>query len=114
MTPPSSSADVQIVCMDCRLPFLLSASEQRWYAAKGWVLPVRCRRCREARRAGYRLVSRPGEAAWVALCGCGCGCGDRARLALPAAVVDALTSEQLAEQLAAELTRWSDGPPVLR
>ena len=49
--------DKTLVCKDCGKEFLFSASEQEFYAEKGFENePQRCRDCRQARKA-----SRNGE-----------------------------------------------------
>lgn len=43
--------DREITCGDCGQPFLFSASEQTFFAEKGFADPKRCRNCRRARRS---------------------------------------------------------------
>ena len=42
--------DRQLTCIDCGAPFLFTAAEQLYYAAKGYQAPRRCRACRRRRR----------------------------------------------------------------
>ncbi|RMG18626.1 MAG: zinc-binding protein [Planctomycetota bacterium] len=52
--------DVQITCSACKKPFVFRASEQAYYAQRGFQFPKRCKPCRQARRRGgtsRKLVS---------------------------------------------------------
>jgi len=64
--------DKSLQCFDCGVIFTFSASEQEFYAAKGFTNePKRCPSCREARKAergGYR-TSRQMFHAVCAQCG---------------------------------------------
>ncbi|MCL4820369.1 MAG: zinc-ribbon domain containing protein [Vicinamibacteria bacterium] len=42
--------DISRVCVDCREPFVVSASAQAWFRSRKWVLPSRCPDCRALRR----------------------------------------------------------------
>lgn len=43
--------DRTIVCKDCGKEFTFTARDQEFYAKKGFSDPVRCKECREARKA---------------------------------------------------------------
>ena len=43
--------DKTIVCKDCNNEFVFTAREQEFYAEKGFADPVRCKACREAKKA---------------------------------------------------------------
>ena len=38
-------------CLDCKSPFVITEGEQAWYAEKGWTPPLRCKECRDKRKA---------------------------------------------------------------
>ncbi|HZJ84849.1 MAG TPA: zinc-ribbon domain containing protein [Syntrophomonadaceae bacterium] len=68
--------DKYLVCKDCGNEFVFSASEQQFYAEKGFENePGRCPDCRRARkqqrndRGGYRRENRPMFSAVCAECG---------------------------------------------
>lgn len=42
--------DKTIECKDCGNSFTFSAGEQEFYNQKGFNAPVRCKKCREARK----------------------------------------------------------------
>ena len=44
-------SEQSITCADCSTPFQFSASEQQFYAEKGFSPPRRCRNCRDAAKA---------------------------------------------------------------
>jgi hypothetical protein len=46
-----SVADKTITCRDCGQPFVFSASEQAFFAERGFTDPVRCLACRRALKA---------------------------------------------------------------
>src|SRR5258708_24797838 len=49
----ASSEDKSITCVDCGEEFLFTAGEQAFYRERGLTNePTRCKRCREARKAG--------------------------------------------------------------
>lgn len=43
--------DKTIVCKDCGVEFVFTEREQEFYASKNFSEPVRCKACREARKA---------------------------------------------------------------
>ena len=43
--------DIKIVCKDCGKEFIFTAGEQEFYKEKGFSNPVRCKDCREKRKA---------------------------------------------------------------
>ena len=62
--------DKTLTCRECGAEFVFSASEQEFYAEKGFQNePGRCPACRAARRA----QSRPARQMFEVVCdGCGC------------------------------------------
>ena len=38
-------------CIDCKKNFYISVAEKQFYDEKGFTLPLRCFKCRKARRA---------------------------------------------------------------
>jgi hypothetical protein len=46
--------DTSLTCSACAGSFLFAASEQAYYAERGFQFPKRCRGCRQARRRGRR------------------------------------------------------------
>jgi len=45
-----SVEDKTITCVDCNSPFTFTAGEQEFYEKKGFVLPKRCKDCRELKK----------------------------------------------------------------
>jgi CxxC-x17-CxxC domain-containing protein len=45
------NADKTLTCSDCGQPFTFTASEQQFYAERGFTEPRRCGSCRAARKA---------------------------------------------------------------
>lgn len=43
--------DMEIVCVDCKKPFIFEAGEQKFFAEKGFTPPKRCKPCRDERKA---------------------------------------------------------------
>ena len=43
--------DKTIVCKDCNNEFVFTAGEQEFFAQKGFSEPVRCKDCRDAKKA---------------------------------------------------------------
>lgn len=43
--------DKTIVCKDCGKDFVFTAGEQQFYAEREFSEPVRCKECRDARKA---------------------------------------------------------------
>ena len=75
------SADRTLTCKDCNNQFLFTASEQDFFAQKGFTQePGRCPDCRAARKAqrgstspnDYRTDHRPARQMYKATCS-GCG-----------------------------------------
>lgn len=69
--------DKYLTCRDCGAEFLFSASEQEFYAEKGFENePARCPSCRQARKqsrnggGGFRQSNRQQFPAVCAACGC--------------------------------------------
>lgn len=48
---PETSADQTINCRDCRTPFIFSVGEQTFYAERNFSTPVRCKPCRDIKKA---------------------------------------------------------------
>jgi len=42
--------DLTLVCVDCFETFVFTVGEQRYFAARGFGPPKRCKHCREVRR----------------------------------------------------------------
>ena len=45
--------DMTIICRDCGKEFTFTAGEQAFYATKELQSPIRCKDCRNARKARY-------------------------------------------------------------
>ena len=45
--------DRTLTCCECRTPFIFTAGEQEFYAAKGFKEPKRCTPCREKKKARF-------------------------------------------------------------
>jgi len=43
--------DQEIDCKDCQATFVFTAGEQKFFAERQFTTPVRCKPCREARKA---------------------------------------------------------------
>ncbi len=43
--------DKTVPCRDCKVDFVYTVGEQRFFAEKGFTSPTRCKACREARKA---------------------------------------------------------------
>lgn len=43
--------DTNLLCKDCGKEFVFSAREQEFYEEKGFTNPVRCKECRDAKKA---------------------------------------------------------------
>ena len=43
--------DQEITCKDCKTPFTFTVGEQQFYAERQFSNPVRCKPCREVRKA---------------------------------------------------------------
>ena len=62
--------DKTLVCKDCGESFVFTASEQDFYAEKGFTNePTRCKSCRTARKNGGRQSDREMYPAVCASCG---------------------------------------------
>lgn len=44
-------ADKNLTCKDCQTPFVFTAGEQEFFAARQFTDPVRCKGCRDRRKA---------------------------------------------------------------
>ena len=65
--------DKTLTCCDCGNEFIFSASEQEFYAEKGFQNePSRCPACRAARRAQNGNGGAPRQMYTVICDGCGC------------------------------------------
>ena len=65
--------DKTLVCRECGAEFIFTASEQEFYAEKGFQNePGRCPSCRSARRNGANRADRPMYEAVCASCGAEC------------------------------------------
>ena len=62
--------DKNLICRDCGGEFIFSAGEQEFYAEKGFQNePVRCKECRDAKKASRGTGSREMYDAVCAECG---------------------------------------------
>lgn len=50
-TPDTLSGDQTITCRDCRGPFVFTVGEQTFYAERQFSTPVRCKPCRDIKKA---------------------------------------------------------------
>ena len=65
--------DKTLTCCDCGNQFIFSASEQEFYAEKGFQNePRRCKACRDARKAQNGNGGTPRPMFTVICDGCGC------------------------------------------
>lgn len=75
--------DVELTCLDCGSPFVFTADDQEFHAARGYQNPKRCPTCRAQRRAGGRMATggssygRPQREMHVTTCS---RCGKEARV----------------------------------
>ncbi|CAM9251081.1 unnamed protein product [Chrysoparadoxa australica] len=53
--------DRELLCVDCAKDFLFSSRDQAFYAAKGFVEPVRCLPCRRRKEAYYESSVKPAK-----------------------------------------------------
>ncbi|MGH7736301.1 MAG: zinc-ribbon domain containing protein [Candidatus Tyrphobacter sp.] len=61
--------DKILTCRDCGNQFVFAVREQQFFAEKGFAnQPVRCRDCRQARRAGAESGGRPQRQSFEAVC----------------------------------------------
>ena len=67
--------DKTLVCKDCGAEFVFTASEQEFYAEKGFTNePLRCKSCRQARKNANN-GNRPQKEMFDAVCAeCGAPC----------------------------------------
>ena len=49
--------DKSLTCKDCGNEFVFSAGEQEFYSKQGFNEPVRCKACRDAKKAGNNTRS---------------------------------------------------------
>ena len=47
----SEKQEKKIICRDCGKEFTLTVGEQNFYEEKGFAEPVRCKECRDRRKA---------------------------------------------------------------
>ncbi len=67
--------DKVLTCRECGAEFTFTASEQEFYASKGFQnQPSRCPACRAARRANGNGANRGGERQMYEVICDGCGC----------------------------------------
>lgn len=43
--------NIKLVCKDCGKDFDFTVGEQRFYEEKGFAAPIRCKECRDAKKA---------------------------------------------------------------
>lgn len=49
----NNTQTIKIICKDCGVEFDFTAGEQTFYAEKQLANPIRCKACREIRKAKY-------------------------------------------------------------
>ena len=50
-----------VVCKDCGVTFDITPGEQEFYLERGWELPKRCKKCRQANKAKKKQNFKKGE-----------------------------------------------------
>lgn len=43
--------NIKLICKDCKKEFDFTVGEQRFYEEKGFAAPIRCKECRDAKKA---------------------------------------------------------------
>ena len=43
--------NIKLICKDCKKEFDFTVGEQRFYEEKGFAVPIRCKECRDAKKA---------------------------------------------------------------
>jgi putative zinc ribbon protein len=56
-------ADQTLECKDCRAPFEFTSGEQDFYKAKNFQPPVRCKACRQKKKAEKEAAGLSGSSA---------------------------------------------------
>lgn len=46
-----SMENIKLICKDCGKEFDFTVGEQKFYAEKGFAAPIRCKECRDAKKA---------------------------------------------------------------
>lgn len=50
--------DIKIICKDCGQEFIFTVNEQKFYEEHGYVLPKRCKFCRNARTLRKNKINK--------------------------------------------------------
>ncbi len=50
--------DYKFICKDCSLESVMEKSEKDWFLSKGFSLPIRCKNCRQAKKARFEQFER--------------------------------------------------------
>ena len=58
------NADVEKVCLDCGVEFVVTGAEQRFYTNRSHDLPKRCKECRRVRKAKNQAAKHQGDSRW--------------------------------------------------
>lgn len=53
----SNYEDMYIICRDCGTKFVFSAHSQKYFDAKKWESPKRCKHCRDIRTVKYLMCA---------------------------------------------------------
>jgi len=51
--------DREITCKDCKTKFTFTAGEQQWFAERDFTDPVRCKPCRDQKKAQKEAQGGP-------------------------------------------------------
>jgi len=54
--------DLNLVCVDCKNPFVFESGEARFFAERGYDTPKRCKACRDIKKAQRNGQSQPQSA----------------------------------------------------
>lgn len=56
MNNPSTLPDKTLHCRDCSCDFVLTGGEQDWYKAQDFKEPLRCKACRQRKKAAKKAA----------------------------------------------------------
>jgi len=51
--------DIKLICKDCKKEFVFTVGEQKFYEEKGFGAPIRCKECRDAKKARNEAKETP-------------------------------------------------------
>lgn len=51
--------DIKLICKDCKKEFVFTVGEQKFYEEKGFGAPIRCKECRDAKKARNEAKEAP-------------------------------------------------------